>query len=196
MESYKIWSSWPKDDQKPSLVVDLVSYPKELHFINTWICLEFQNPQKFPKTDRWFERRKKIGCKTNGFLSPVSGDPAGHLPLTNLIRGRDLLLTLGWAIFWGSQFIVKLKGILQNFWPSKFDLNFITCFFHYLGDVSSPLFTSWKKYTWKLAKIRHIIYSLFHMFSFSHVGVVSQMGTWTQHEVVASTSSLCCRHSW
>lgn len=82
MESYKIWSSWPKDDQKPITCCFLGSHiPKNSIESNTWKCLEFQNPQKFPKTDRWFERFKKIGCKANGFLSPKCWRPCRSFAL-------------------------------------------------------------------------------------------------------------------
>ena len=61
------------------------------------------------------------------FCHRNAGDPAGHLPLTNLIRGRDLLLTLGWrqkAILWGiAKTIVKLKrGSSRTFDPSSLTL--------------------------------------------------------------------------
>lgn len=63
---------------------------------------------------------KKSDAKRMDFCHRNAGDPAGHLPLTNLIRGRDLLLTLGWrqkAILWGDRKNHREaeKGILQNF---------------------------------------------------------------------------------
>lgn len=74
--------------------------------------------------------------------------------------------------------IVKLKrGSSRTFDPSKFDLNFMKCFFHYWGRCVLPTFHILERRYLEVKKIRRIIYSFFHMFSPSHVGVFSQMGT-------------------
>ena len=123
VESYKIWSSWPKDDQKPITCCFLGSHiPKNSIESNTWICLEFQNPQKFPKTDRWFERFKKIGGKTNGFLSPKCWRPCRSFALDEPHSWKGSasdarMETKSNPLGDRKNHREAEKGILQNFWP-------------------------------------------------------------------------------